>query len=84
MLSKLLEMSCKKATFLASKNQENKISFPQRLKMNFHLKICDSCSSFVKQTVIIEKKAAQIDLHNNMVLRPEKKQQIKELIELQK
>ena len=84
MFNKLLEVSCKKATFLASKKEENEVSFIERIKLKLHYKICASCRLFDKQTILIGKNAAHIHNHTQAVLRPEKKQQIKELIELQK
>ncbi len=77
-------MSCKKATFLASKKEENKISFIEGIKLKFHYKICESCKRFDEQTKCIGKNAPHLHQHTNMVLRAEKKQQLKELIELQK
>lgn len=84
MLNKILEISCKTATFLASKKEENKISFIESIKLKFHHKICESCRMFDEQTKFIGKNAAHLHQHTNMVLRAEKKQQIKELMELQK
>lgn len=84
MFNKFLEVSCKKATFLASKNEENKVSLIDRIKLKLHYKICDSCRLFDKQSLFIGKNAAHIHQHTNAVLRAEKKKEIKELIKLQK
>ncbi len=43
-------ISCKKATYLISKQQETKISFADKIRLNFHTLICDVCSQYKAQT----------------------------------
>lgn len=84
LFNKFFEVSCKKATFLASKKEEKKTSFFDGLKLKLHYKICDSCNLFNKQTLFIGKNARHSHQHTDVLLREEKKEEIKGLIRLQK
>lgn len=48
-----LNISCKESSFLISKRQETKITIPERIKLFFHLRICNTCKLFKKQTDLI-------------------------------
>ena len=45
--------NCKKATFLIEKQQVGKITLKERLELQFHLKGCDACTTFMKQSALI-------------------------------
>ena len=47
-------LSCKKATFLIEKSQVRRLSFLQRLQLKMHLKICDGCFNYQRQSRLIE------------------------------
>lgn len=47
-------LSCKKATFLIEKSQVRRLSLLQRLQLKVHLKICDGCFNYQKQSLFIE------------------------------
>ncbi len=49
-MMKNLNISCKEASFLISKKQETKLSATERLKLFLHLRICNTCKLFKKQT----------------------------------
>ena len=49
----LLNISCKKATYLLSKKEENKLSWLDRVKLRGHLTICSLCRKFEQQTSFI-------------------------------
>jgi len=44
-------LSCDKATFLITKEQEGKISFIRKIQLELHLKACKFCSLFKKDKV---------------------------------
>ena len=50
-----INIGCKKATYLLSKREQNKIDFFDRLKLFIHLFICDVCRRFEIQIKIIIK-----------------------------
>jgi len=80
MFKKLLEISCKRATFLASKKEAGKTSILENLKLKIHYKICDGCQLFDKQTTLIGKNAKHTHNHTDVSMRAEKKQEIKEIM----
>lgn len=51
----IIILSCRKATFLIEKGQNNSLSLLDKLQLNMHLKICDKCSTYKKQSLFIEK-----------------------------
>ncbi len=48
-------VDCKSATFLIEKQQTENITPKERLALELHLKTCDLCNIFKKQSVIINK-----------------------------
>ncbi len=80
MLKKLFEISCKRATFLASKKEAGKTSFFENFKLKLHYKICDGCRLFDKQTSHICKNAKHTHNHTDVAMTSEKKQKIKDMI----
>ena len=51
----LIMLSCKKATFLIEKSHDTPLSFIGKLQLSMHLKICDKCSRYQKQSLLIKK-----------------------------
>lgn len=45
--------NCKKATFLIEKQQAGKGDLKERLELEYHLNICDMCTTFKKQSAVI-------------------------------
>jgi hypothetical protein len=45
-----LMISCKKATYLLSKKEENRLSWREKLQLRGHLTICSFCRKFEEQT----------------------------------
>ena len=56
-----LVLSCQKATLLQEKSFKTSLSFKEKLLFKFHLKICDGCSKYTKQNILIE----QLLMKNN-------------------
>lgn len=75
---KLLMISCKKATYLLAKKEENKLSWLEKIKLRGHLTICSMCRKFEEQTGFIIRNA-----HNTPIdvsLRDEVKEKIQTLL----
>ncbi len=50
----IIFLSCKKATLLIEMGQKQKLSFVESLKLKIHLKLCDKCAQYKKQSFLIE------------------------------
>lgn len=53
----LLNISCKKATYLVSKKEQGRINLFDKFTLRIHLSICSLCKRFEKQTGLIIKNA---------------------------
>jgi hypothetical protein len=53
----LLNISCKKATYLVSKKEQGRINLFDRLTLRIHLSICSLCKKFDQQTGFIVRNA---------------------------
>ncbi len=52
-LMNLIMLSCHKATFLLEKSVDMPLSFMDRIQLSMHLKICDKCAEYQKQSSLI-------------------------------
>ena len=50
----IILLSCKKATLLIEMGQKQPLSFAESLKLKMHLKLCDKCADYKKQSFLIE------------------------------
>jgi len=48
-------ITCKEATFLISKKQQDKLSLGEQLKLKMHLLMCKYCQRFLNQVSFITK-----------------------------
>ncbi len=69
-------ISCKEATFLISKKEENKLSFVEKIKLKMHLLICSFCRLFEKQSKLISMNASKSHQHYTAVLSDSSKENI--------
>ena len=53
-LMNIIVLSCKKATFLIEKGNNQPLSFMDKLQLNMHLKMCGKCAEYKKQSFLIE------------------------------
>ena len=53
-MKKLINISCKKATYLISQKEEGEINFWDSIKLRIHLGICSVCKIFAKQSWFIK------------------------------
>ncbi len=74
-MMKLLMISCKKATYLLSKKEENRLSLLDRIRLKSHLALCYICRRFEEQTQLITRHSHKDA--ENACLTPEKKENIK-------
>lgn len=51
----ILLLSCLKATELIEKKLHFKLSFTERLQLSMHKIVCEACSNYEKQSILIEK-----------------------------
>ena len=49
-----LIISCKKATLLVEKKEQDKISFKESVQLKIHLWICKACKIYEKQSKVID------------------------------
>lgn len=54
-LMNIIVLSCRKATLLIEKSHNEPLSFIDKAQLSMHLKICDKCSGYQKQSLLIEK-----------------------------
>ena len=47
-------LTCKDATLLACKDQENAITFREKIQLKFHLLVCKFCALFYKQSNLVD------------------------------
>ena len=69
-----LNTSCKKATYLVSKKEENKLGWIEKIQLRSHLAICSMCRKFEQQSSFIGRMAQHTHLH--ATLSPEVKERI--------
>ncbi len=73
---KRIILSCKKATFLISLKEEQKLSLSQRLQLRAHLAVCSLCKLFEQQTGFISRSAKHSHENTSSSLSEEKKNEI--------
>ena len=73
-------ISCKKASFLVSKKEENKLSWLEKIKLHGHLSICSICRRFEQQSGFIGKNAKNIHVYFHAALSHEAKEKIKAVL----
>ena len=54
-MSKKFMISCDEATAICDKNQYNEASYWDRLRLNFHLLLCEHCAAYSKQNNAVSK-----------------------------
>ena len=64
--NKYINLTCEEASFLISKRQETKLTWKENIKLNFHISICEPCSRFAKQIVIINASIAKFFSPNSV------------------
>ncbi len=74
-----LNISCKKATYLISKKEENKLSWLEKIKLRGHLAICSLCRKFESQTGFIGRMAKHT--HIEAALSPEAKERMQDVLD---
>ena len=81
----ILMLSCKKATELIEKRLVTKLSAIEKIQLKMHTAVCSQCSTYEKQSDIIEKSIAKIHkpTQESLKLSSEKKDQILKQFEKQ-
>ena len=73
-----LNISCKKATYLVSKKEENRLSWLEKWQLRGHLTICSLCRRFEQQTGFIGRMVKHTHVHIQATLPKPSKQKMKE------
>lgn len=76
---KWLLISCKEATYLVSKKEENKLTWLSKIKLRGHLAICSMCRRFEQQSGFIGRMAAGVHVH--ATLSPESKEKMQKTLQ---
>lgn len=71
-------ISCKKATYLISKKEEDKLSWIEKIQLRGHLTICSLCRKFELQTGWIGKQAGHV--HGEVALSEDGKERISSVL----
>jgi len=79
----ILMLSCKKATELIEKRLATRLSAIEKIQLKMHTTVCSQCSTYEKQSDIIEKRISQIHQPTKepMILSSERKYQILKQLE---
>ncbi len=75
-MKKLLNISCKRATYLISKKEAGENGFLDGIKLKIHLRICSACRLFEKQSWFIKLNAHHNHEHLDIALSSEAKEKI--------
>jgi hypothetical protein len=54
-LMHILFLSCLKATELIEKKLNYKLSFTEKLQLRMHKSMCDACTNYEKQSIVLDK-----------------------------
>lgn len=58
-------LTCKDATLLTCKMQENAISIRERIQLQIHLLVCKFCALFYKQSNLLHNHLTKLNSENN-------------------
>lgn len=76
-----LHITCKKATYLISKEEEGKLSWLERWQLRGHLTICSICRKFEQQSGFIGH-MARLYTHSHETLSPESKERMQHALDM--
>ena len=57
-------ITCKSATLLTCKKQDNALSFKEEMQLKIHLLVCTICSLFSKQSNLIDEQLKRMNAEN--------------------
>lgn len=81
----LVILSCKKATLLIEKRHTKPLSLIESIQLGMHLQICEKCSRYQKQSLIIEtllkQKSRSLENPSEIKLSDKSKDLIQKIIE---
>lgn len=75
-MKRLVNISCKKATYLISQKEEKAIGFFDSIKLKLHLGICSACRLFEKQSWFIKINAKHNHEHLDVSLSNDAKEKM--------
>jgi hypothetical protein len=77
-LKQLIHITCKKATYLISKNEESRLTVLEWIRLQIHLSICSLCMLFQKQTKTIGDNAKHTHEYKHLKLSDSVKEKIQQ------
>lgn len=76
---------CKQATLLSIKKEQGAITFPERIKLRYHLLFCDPCRRFIDQSKKIDDAGRALDqqmlAHPPFRLSDDTRERMKKIVE---
>ncbi len=66
-IEKLLKLSCRDVSALASENLDHDLPFFKRLKLKLHLAICGACKNYQTQLEILKRMCASMGEEDSSV-----------------
>ncbi|MFN0083434.1 MAG: hypothetical protein ACKVOM_13070 [Ferruginibacter sp.] len=80
MLKEIINISCKEATMLALKKEENEISGLENFKLQLHFFICNGCKRFASQSKLIGDNAKNSTVYMTTAMDAQRKNDIKKML----
>jgi hypothetical protein len=75
---------CKQATLLSIKKEQGAITFPERIRLQYHLLFCDPCKRFIEQSRKLDSAGRELDqqmsLHPPFQLSDSAREKMKKMI----
>ena len=81
-IPKFLNINCKEATMLSSKQLDAKLNWAEMLQLKIHYLICKPCKYFAKQVKIINSSLKNVKNNTSISFSDEKKHTLQEKINL--
>ena len=73
-------LTCKKATYLMSKQEEGKLTPVEKIQLRLHLSVCRFCERFRKQTGLFSGNASHLHEHHDQKMSAAAKEKIKAML----
>lgn len=77
-MKQLIHITCKKATYLISKNEESRLTILEWIRLQIHLSICSLCKLFQIQTKTIGDNAKHTHEYKHLKLSDSVKEKIQQ------
>lgn len=79
-MKQLINITCKRATYLISKNEEHRLTLFEWIKLQLHLSVCSLCKRFQTQTKLIGENARHSHEYKQLKLSDAVKERIQQIL----